>query len=412
MKIAVVGSGISGLSAAYYLSKKHHVDLFEKEDHFGGHSHTIDLTLGIKKVPVDIGFIVFNFKTYPNLIKFFEENKIKIEKSDMSFSVSVNSTPFEYCGRGLNGIFSNKSNLFNYKFLRMFFDIIKFYKKCDNLNEFNQEITLGDYLKQNKHSREFIDYHLIPMVSAIWSMPPYEANQMPYKFFLKFFQNHGLFKLKNRPQWYTVTNRSKTYVENILSKISGEHFKNYPIKKIRRKSNGIDLYYGGESEFFDYDKVVLATHADEALSIIDNPTDDEKKILSNFSYKENIAYIHTDESIMPKNKNAWSSWNSSIKKNEIEKNSITYWLNLLQNLECEENIFLTLNPYFEIDQSKILKKVKFTHPYFDQTALDFQGKLKNLQNKRNILFCGSYFGYGFHEDGIKSSIEMLKNLDD
>ena len=412
MKIAVVGSGISGLSAAYYLSKKHHVDLFEKEDHFGGHSHTIDLTLGIKKVPVDIGFIVFNFKTYPNLIKFFEENKIKIEKSDMSFSVSVNSTPFEYCGRGLNGIFSNKSNLFNYKFLRMFFDIIKFYKKCDNLNEFNEEITLGDYLKQNKYSREFIDYHLIPMVSAIWSMPPYEANQMPYKFFLKFFQNHGLFKLKNRPQWYTVTNRSKTYVENILSKISGEHFKNYPIKKIRRKSNGIDLYYGGESEFFDYDKVVLATHADEALSIIDNPTDDEKKILSNFSYKENIAYIHTDESIMPKNKNAWSSWNSSIKKNEIEKNSITYWLNLLQNLECEENIFLTLNPYFEIDQSKILKKVKFTHPYFDQTALDFQGKLKNLQNKRNILFCGSYFGYGFHEDGIKSSIEMLKNLDD
>ena len=412
MKLAVVGSGISGLSAAYYLSKKHHVDLFEKEDHFGGHSHTIDLTLGIKKVPVDIGFIVFNFKTYPNLIKFFEENKIKIEKSDMSFSVSVNSTPFEYCGRGLNGIFSNKSNLFNYKFLRMFFDIIKFYKKCDNLKEFNQEITLGDYLKKGNHSREFIDYHLIPMVSAIWSMPPYEANQMPYKFFLKFFQNHGLFKLKNRPQWYTVTNRSKTYVENILSKISGEHFKNYPIKKIKRKSNGIDLYYGGESEFFDYDKVVVATHADEALSIIDNPTDDEKKILSNFSYKENIAYIHTDESIMPKNKNAWSSWNSSIKKNEIEKNSITYWLNLLQNLECEENIFLTLNPYFEIDQSKILKKVKFTHPYFDQTALDFQGKLKNLQNKRNILFCGSYFGYGFHEDGIKSSIEMLKNLND
>ena len=412
MKIAVVGSGISGLSAAYYLSKKHHVDLFEKKEHFGGHSHTIDLTLGMKKVAVDIGFIVFNFKTYPNLIKFFEENKIKIEKSDMSFSVSVNSTSFEYCGRGLNGIFSNRSNLFNFKFLRMFFDIIRFYKKCDNVNEFNEEITLGDYLKQNKHSREFIDYHLIPMVSAIWSMPPYEANQMPYKFFLKFFQNHGLFKLKNRPQWYTVTNRSKTYVEKILSKISGEHFKNYPVKKIKRKSNGIDLYYGGESEFFNYDKVVLATHADEALSIIDNPTDNEKKILSNFSYKENIAYIHTDESIMPKNKNVWSSWNSSIKKNEIEKNSITYWLNLLQNLKCEENIFLTLNPYFEIDKSKILKKVKFTHPYFDQTALDFQDQLKNLQNKRNILFCGSYFGYGFHEDGIKSSIEMLKNLND
>jgi len=412
MKIAVVGSGISGLSAAYYLSKNHHVDLFEKEDHFGGHSHTIDLTFGTKKVSVDIGFIVFNFKTYPNLIRFFNENKIEIEKSNMSFSVSVEDSPFEYCGRGLNGIFSNRSNLINFRFLRMFFDIIKFYKKFDKFNELDEEITLGDYLKREKVSKEFIDYHLIPMVSAIWSMPPYEANQMPLKFFLKFFQNHGLFKLKNRPQWYTVSNRSRTYVENILSKISGEHFKNYKVTKIKSNNNGIDLYYGGESEFFNYDKVILATHADEALSMIENPSEDEKKILSNFSYKENIAYIHTDEKVMPKNKKAWSSWNSSIKKNEIEKNSITYWLNLLQNLKCEENIFLTLNPYFEIDGSKVLKKVKFTHPYFDQSALTYQSKLKNLQNKRNILFCGSYFGYGFHEDGIKSSIEMLKNLND
>jgi len=412
MKIAVVGSGISGLSAAYYLSKNHHVDLFEKEDHFGGHSHTIDLTFGTKKVSVDIGFIVFNFKTYPNLIRFFNENKIEIEKSDMSFSVSVDDSPFEYCGRGLNGIFSNRSNLINLKFLRMFFDIIKFYKKFDKFNELDEEITLGDYLKREKVSKEFIDYHLIPMVSAIWSMPPYEANQMPLKFFLKFFQNHGLFKLKNRPQWYTVSNRSRTYVENILSKISGEYFKNYPVTKIKCNTNGVDLYYGGESEFFNYDKVILATHADEALKMIEDPSEDEKKILSNFKYKKNIAYIHTDEKIMPKNKKAWSSWNSSVKKNETEKNSITYWLNLLQNLKCEDNIFLTLNPYFEIDSSKVLRKVKFTHPYFDQSALTHQSMLKNLQNKRNILFCGSYFGYGFHEDGIKSSIEMLKNLND
>ena len=412
MKIAVVGSGISGLSAAYYLSKKHHVDLFEREDHFGGHSYTIDLFFNEKKVSIDIGFIVFNFKTYPNLIKFFNENKIEMEKSDMSFSVSVNDTMFEYCGRGLNGIFSNRSNLVNLKFLRMFFDIIKFYKKCDDLKDFNKEITLGDYLEKEKLSKEFIDYHLIPMVSAIWSMPPYEANQMPLKFFLKFFQNHGLFKLKNRPQWYTVKDRSRTYVENILSKISGEHFKNYPVKKIKSKNNGIDLYYGGDSEFFNYDKVILATHADEALSLIENPSENERKILTNFSYKENIAYIHTDETIMPKNKKAWSSWNSSINKDEIEKNSITYWLNLLQNLKCEEDIFLTLNPHLEIDKTKILKMVRFTHPYFDQSALNHQSELIKLQNKRNILFCGSYFGYGFHEDGIKSSIEMLKNLND
>ena len=412
MKIAVVGSGISGLSAAHYLSKKYHVDLFEKEDHFGGHSHTIDLNFGSKKISVDIGFIVFNFKTYPNLINFFKENKIKIEKSNMSFSVSVKNTNFEYCGKGLNGIFSNKSNLFNLKFLKMFLDIISFYKKCDDLKNFNEGITLGDYLSKNRLSKEFINYHLIPMVSAIWSMPPYEASKMPLKFFLKFFQNHGLFKLKDRPQWYTVTNRSRTYVQKIISSLSGEYFKNYAVKKIVSNNSGIDLYYGGDSEFFNYDKVVLATHADEALSIIENPSKDEKKILSNFKYKENFAFIHTDEKVMPKNKNAWCSWNSSMDKNFVEKNSITYWLNLLQNLKCDQNIFLTLNPYFEIDKSKILKKTKYTHPYFDQSALDYQSDLKSLQNKRNILFCGSYFGYGFHEDGIKSSLEMLKNFNE
>ncbi len=412
MKIAVVGSGISGLSAAYYLSKKHHVDLFEKEDHFGGHSHTIDLTFREKKVSVDIGFIVFNFQTYPNLINFFKENNIEIEKSNMSFSVSVDNTNFEYCGKGINGIFSNRFNLFNFKFLRMFFDIIKFYKKSDKETIFESKLTLGEYLEKNKLSKPFIDYHIIPMVSAIWSMPPLEASKMPISFFIKFFKNHGLFKLKNRPQWYTVANRSRTYVNRIISKISGEYYKNYKVHKLKRKSSGIDLYYGGQSDFFDYDKVVIATHADEALELIDEPLEEEKKILSNFSYKENIAYIHTDSRAMPKNKKAWCSWNSSIDDKDTKKNSISYWLNLLQNLKCKEDIFLTLNPYFEIDKSKILKKVTFTHPYYDQRALDTQHELSKLQNQRDLLFCGSYFGYGFHEDGIKSSIEMLKNLND
>ena len=412
MKIAVVGSGISGLSAAYYLSKNHKVDLFEREDHFGGHSHTIDLILNEKKISVDIGFIVFNHKTYPNLIEFFKENEVQIEKSDMSFAVSVNDTKFEYCGRGLKGIFANKSNLFDLSFLKMFFDILKFYKNCDKISEYEEQVTLGEYLTKNKLSKTFVDYHLIPMVSAIWSMPPYEASKMPLKFFLKFFQNHGLFKLKDRPQWYTVTNRSRSYVNKVLGKISGEYYKNYAVNKIKRRNSGIDLYYGDKSEYFSYDKVVLACHADQSLSLLDDPSNDEKQLLSNFSYKENIAVIHTDQNIMPNNKNVWSSWNSSIDKNNLENNSITYWLNLLQNLKFDQNIFLTLNPYLNIDENKILKKVKFTHPYFDQNALDNQINLKNLQNKRNTLFCGSYFGYGFHEDGIKSSIEMLKTIND
>ena len=412
MKIAVVGSGISGLSAAYYLSKKHKVDLFEKEDHFGGHSYTLDFLINKKKISVDIGFIVFNYQTYPNLINFFLENDVEIEKSDMSFSVSVKDTSFEYCGRGLRGIFSNKSNLFNISFIKMFIDIIKFYNHCDKISNFNEEITLGEFLYKKKLSKSFIDYHLVPMVSAIWSMPPYEANSMPLKFFLKFFQNHGLFKLKNRPQWFTVANRSKSYVNKILSKISGEYYKNYKINNIKRMSTGVQLFYGGDNEFFDYDKVVLATHADEALDIIENPLEEEKNILSHFKYKENIAIVHTDENVMPKNKKVWSSWNSCIKSENPEKNSLTYWLNLLQNLNCNKNIFLTLNPTSQISENKILKKVRFTHPYFNQKALDFQKKLNLLQNKKDILFCGSYFGYGFHEDGIKSSIEMIKFLND
>ena len=412
MKIAVVGSGISGLSAAYYLSKKHKVDLFEKEDHFGGHSHTIDVLINNKKVSVDIGFIVFNHETYPNLINFFNENHVEIEKSDMSFSVNVKGTNIEYCGKGLRGMFSNKLNILNPKFLRMFFDIINFYRNCDKIKEFKDDITLGEFLVNKKLSKSFIEYHLIPMVSAIWSMPPYEASKMPLKFFLKFFQNHGLFKLKNRPQWYTVSNRSRTYVNKVLSNISGEYFKNYKINLIKRQPSHVHIYYGEKNEFFEYDKVVLASHADEALNIIEKPSEEEKKILQNFSYRENLAVIHTDETVMPKNKNAWSSWNSIISEGKDSKNSLTYWLNLLQNLKCDQNIFLSLNPFLKIQDNKILKKVKFTHPYYDQNALGNQNKLNYLQNKNNTLFCGSYFGYGFHEDGIKSSISMIKYLDD
>ena len=415
MKIAVIGSGISGLSAAYYLSKKHKVDLFEKEDHFGGHSYTIDIEHdkeNKKNISVDIGFIVFNHLTYPNLINFFNENKIDIEESNMSFSVTVKGTDIEYSGKGFNGIFANKINFFNFKFVKMFFEIINFYKKCSKLEKIEDQETLGSYLKKNNLSKFFVDYHIIPMVSAIWSMPPYEANQMPLKFFIKFFQNHGLFKLKDRPQWYTVTNRSRTYVNKILKKISGEYFKNYNINKVKSNDKGVKIFYGDESEYFDYDKVIIATHADEALKIIESPSEDEKKILKNFSYKKNLAIIHTDETVMPKNRKSWCSWNSAIDQNNLNQNSVTYWLNLLQNLNINRDIFLTLNPFFKIDEKKIIKKVSFTHPYYNQEALDSQKHLKSIQNKKNILFCGSYFGYGFHEDGIKSSLDMLKYLND
>ena len=411
MKVAVIGSGISGLSAAYFLSKKYKVDLFEKEDRFGGHSHTIDIKLNedTNKIHADIGFIVFNKKTYPNLINFFKEIEVEIEKSNMSLSFMSKDIDLEYCGKGLKGIFSHKKNLFNFDFFKMFLEILKFYKKSSKLNEFNEDISLGEYLVNEKHSEYFINYHLIPMVSAIWSMPPYDAKKMPIKFFMKFFQNHGLFNLSKRPQWYTVKNRSRQYVNKVIEKISGEHFKNYKIEKIKRISNFVRIFYGSENEYFDYDKVIIATHADEAKKMIEDKSEEEAKILGSFQYKKNLAIIHSDEVVMPQKRFNWSAWNTSISK---KNSSVTYWLNLLQNFKINKNIFLTLNPFEQINTDKIIKKVEFTHPYYDHNTLKNQKNLHLIQNKKNILFCGSYFGYGFHEDGIKSTLEMIKFLND
>ena len=413
MKIAVIGSGISGLSAAYFLSKKHKVDLFEKEDRFGGHSHTLDILTDNqikKKIRADIGFIVFNKQTYPNLINFFNEIGVEIEKSNMSLSFLVEKKNLEYSGKGVRGLFSYKKNLFDLNFLKMFYEIIKFYNKSSKLNDIDENLNLGLFLQKEKMSDFFINYHILPMVSAIWSMPPDNAKNMPIKFFLKFFQNHGLFKLNNRPQWYTVKNRSIEYVNEVIKKISGEHFKNYKINKVTRSGNSARVFYGGESEYFEYDKVVIATHADEALSIIDEPSNSEKSILSNFKYKKNLAVIHFDETVMPQKKINWSAWNTFVSENN--DSSVTYWLNLLQNLNIEKNIFLTLNPHFNIDEKLVIDKIQFSHPYYDHDTLKNQKKLDLLQNKQNILFCGSYHGYGFHEDGIKSTLNMLKFIND
>ena len=407
MKIAVIGSGISGLSASYYFSKKYKVDLFEQDDHFGGHSYTYDIKEDNKIIAVDLGFIVFNEQTYPNLIRFFNELNVPFEKSNMSFSVSIKDTNVEYGGSGFNAIFANKKNLLNFKFLKMINEIINFYKTAPSLiNTETSNVTLGDYLKSSKLSKYFIEYHIIPMVAAIWSMPFQKAKEMPLKLFLNFFTNHGLFKLKNRPQWFTVSNRSRTYVKKVLEKISGEVFKNYKVSKILRSENNVRILIG--NEYQDYDHVILASHADQSLELLDEPSLEESEILKKFTYVSNEAYLHRDENLMPIRKSAWSSWNS-ISKNE--NTCVTYWLNKLQNLNSEKNYFLTLNPVEAIDKNKIIKKIHFTHPYFNKDNVALQKDLHKLQGKKRTWFCGSYFGYGFHEDGLKSSKELFKKFE-
>ena len=411
MKIAVIGSGISGLSSAYYLSKKNEVDLFEKDDHFGGHSYTFDIKEKNKKVPVDLGFIVFNKTTYPNLINFFEELKVPYEKSDMSFSVSVKDSNIEYGGTGFNSLFARKNNLFNFNFIKMIYEIISFYKSAPVLLKKDlKNLTLGNYLDNSKISKYFVNYHIIPMVAAIWSMPFSKARDIPFELFLNFFNNHGLFKLKDRPQWYTVTNRSRNYVSKVLDKINGEYFKNYEIKKIIRSDDNVRIFINTLGEYRDYDHVVLACHADQSLKLIDNPSNDEKEILNEFTYISNEAYLHTDVDLMPNKTNAWSSWNS-ISKKDLTKTCVTYWLNKLQNLDTNINYFLTLNPITKIKDSKIIKKINFTHPYLNNKSFEMQNRLKDLQGKKRVWFSGSYFGYGFHEDGLKSSLEMLKQFE-
>ena len=406
MKIAVIGSGISGLSSAYYLSKHHKVDLYEQSDHFGGHSYTYDIKEEDKIVPVDLGFIVFNELTYPNLINFFNELNVPFEKSNMSFSVSVKNTNVEYGGSGFNAIFANKLNLLNLKFLKMIREIISFYNHAPSLLNNNiEDKTLGDYLRRSKLSKYFIEYHIIPMVAAIWSMPFSKAKEMPLKLFLNFFINHGLFRLKNRPQWFTVTNRSRNYVKKILEKISGEIFKNYKINNISRSDDNVRISIG--NEHLDYDQVVLACHADQSLNILNDPSVKEKEILNKFTYVSNRAFLHTDENLMPSRKKAWSSWNSITKDN---RTCITYWLNKLQNLKTNKNYFLTLNPVVEVEENKIIKQEKFTHPYFNNENVSLQKDLHLLQGKKRTWFCGSYFGYGFHEDGLKSSIDLVKKF--
>ena len=413
MRVAVIGSGISGLSAAYFLSKKYKVDLFEKDDHFGGHSFTINTTDAAlnETVSLDIGFIVFNKINYPNLIKFFHDLNINYEKSNMSFAVSVRNSNIEYSGTGIGGLFANKLNFFDLNFLKMIKEIISFYKEAEKINENKyKNQTLGNFLKSRNFSNYFINFHIIPMVAAIWSMPSSLAEKMPMHLFLNFFKNHGLFKIKNRPQWYTVTGRSKVYVNKILQNISGEYFKNYEIKSVDRNESSVRLYYGSSNEYFDYDKVVFATHADQTLNLIKSPTNNEKNILSNFKYKKNMAYVHSDENLMPHTKKVWSSWNSILDKKDLSKNCVTYWLNKLQNLKNKTNFFLTLNPIIPIEHKKIIKKIEFTHPFYDVESIEAQKNLKKLQGQNNSWFCGSYFGYGFHEDGLKSSINIVDKI--
>ena len=406
-KIAVIGSGISGISSAYFLSSKYKVHLYEKNKYLGGHTRTINISTD-NNLPIDTGFIVYNNKNYPDLVRFFDHLNVKTLNSNMSFAVSDVFSNIEYGGQNLRTIFAQHKNIFNFKYIKMIYEIYRFYELCKkkNLQNIDKNMTVNDFLNIYNFSSFVRNLHIYPLISSIWSSNQDDVINFPLKLFLNFFNNHDLFNFKNRPQWKFLQGGSNTYVKKIIDMKKFSYSLNSDINKVIRFNNQIKIINNNKKNIYDY--LVIATHADQALKLLQNPTKEEKIILSIFEYTNNKAYLHSDTSMMPKNKKTWSSWN--FIKDQKDKNAftLTYWMNNLQKLQTKKNYFVTINP-LEIP-NEIHDKTIFTHPKFNMQTSKFQSKIKELQGVNNTFFCGAYHGFGFHEDGIQSAAYVAKIL--
>ena len=406
--VAIIGSGISGLSCAYLLKNHYTVHLYEKNSYFGGHSNTIDINVEGKIIPVDTGFIVFNERTYPNLIGLFKSLHIETTKSDMSFGVTLKERALEYSGSSIDQFFAQKKNLFKPSFWIMGLDIIRFNKAALEANEESlKDLTLENFINQLKLSQYFKDHYLYPMAGAIWSTDAKEVGAFPAQIFIRFFKNHGLLTLTDHPQWYSVKNGSRQYVEKIIKQKGIQSHANQGIKHVVRDQGKTILIMEDGSEI-PYDKVIFATPAHKTLLLLKDPTPQEKIILSSFKYSKNIAYVHCDESLMPQNKKAWASWAYSDQSHTGV--NITYWMNNLQNLETGKNIFVTLNPKSRPAKDLTFRVLNYEHPIFDQNAINAQDQIHTLHGHKNTYFTGAYQRYGFHEDGIWSAVNVVKKI--
>ena len=406
--IAVIGSGISGLSCAWLLSKHHHVTLFEKDDRFGGHSNTVTVSSVGGEVPVDTGFIVFNERTYPNLTAFLQHLDVDTCATDMSFAVSLNSGKTEYAGSDLNGLFAQRLNFLKPGFWRMLVDIMRFYKASPEWRAtLSPSTTLRELLSTCRFSQKFIDGHLVPMGAAIWSTPADKMLDYPALAFLRFCQNHGLLQISDRPQWRTVKGGSREYVRKIIRELGDQAVCNRYVRKVKRYPDKVVVIdFQGEEQTFDY--AVMACHADTTLSLLNEPDELEQLLLGAFGFQRNIAVLHSDSRFMPGNKRAWASWNY-LGTGREQGPSVTYWMNRLQHLQGQE-LFVTLNPGFEIDHSMIHGSFLYDHPVFTREAMEAQQQLWELQGRNRTWYCGAWFGYGFHEDGLQSGLMVAEAL--
>ena len=409
VKIAVIGSGVAGLTATHILQRKHHVTLFEKDDRLGGHTNTVAVPEGPDAgIPVDTGFIVMNHRNYPLLTRLFEQLGVELRDSDMSFGYYDVPSGLQYSGSGLNGLFAQRINLLRPSFHRMVRDVLRFFKIAQQTIDENSLVdeTLGEYLQRHAFSSEFIDHHLIPMGSAIWSTPCDSMLQFPALSFLQFFRNHGLLTVNDRPQWRTVLGGSSTYIARMRQQWSQVTVRlNAGIAGIERRSSGAELRFrDGGTELFDH--VVLAVHADQVLPMLQDADQTEQELLGCWRYTNSRTVLHTDKSVMPPLKRVWSSWNFC--RLEGSRTSLTYDMSRLQGLKTANTLFVSLNPVRE--PAGIIREFSYDHPMFTREALLQRPKLASLNGRRNTWFAGSYFGNGFHEDAVRSAVAVAKNF--
>ena len=408
-KIAVIGTGIAGNVVSYYLNQDHDITVFEKNSYVGGHSHTHSVSSLEGNYQVDSGFIVFNYETYPQFTRLLKNLGVQVQTSKMSFGVRCERTGLEYMGSTLNSLFTQRRNLFRPSFWGMLIDIVRFNRNgAALLDKGDTEISLEDYLKKEAYGEAFKEDYLLPMASAVWSADKKMMSRFPAKYLIRFFYNHGLLKILNRPQWYVIKGGSKAYVDAITKGYRQAIRLDTAVNSISRSETGVIVKTSVDEETFDY--VFIACHSDQALSLLANPKKLEREVLGAITYQENDAVLHTDTSLLPKNRRAWAAWNYHRLERKQDQVAMTYNMNILQNFSCETQFCVTLNNTSAVDPSKIIARMTYEHPVYTPESVAAQGRQREINGQDRIYFCGAYWRYGFHEDGVASAMNALDDF--